>query len=177
VLVFPSPKLQFHDVGVLDDVSVNWTVRGAVPETGLLLNPATGICGPVVVGIGVVVVMVVTVVTGTVVVGVVVGIIVVCVVAGVVVVATVVVVTGRVVEVEVGVAVRVGVAVTVAVWVTLSAVAGTARTAINTIVAQSRKGVKDRDMGHRSSVIDRMTAAPLRCHAHGNHRQGSPVRP
>jgi hypothetical protein len=31
VEVPPSPKVQYHPVGTLVDVSVNWTVRGLIP--------------------------------------------------------------------------------------------------------------------------------------------------
>ena len=35
----PSPKVQFHPVGVpsegLIEVAVNWTIRGAIPFTGV----------------------------------------------------------------------------------------------------------------------------------------------
>ena len=43
VLVFPSPKFQLHDVGELVEVSVNCTVRGAVPDVGVPVKLATGI--------------------------------------------------------------------------------------------------------------------------------------
>ena len=42
VLVPPSPKSQLQDVGVLSDVSVNWTVNGAVPEDADWEKSATG---------------------------------------------------------------------------------------------------------------------------------------
>jgi hypothetical protein len=42
VLVFPSPKSHDHDVGELVEVSVNCTVRGAVPEATLFVKLATG---------------------------------------------------------------------------------------------------------------------------------------
>jgi hypothetical protein len=45
VLVWPSPKLQAHDVIAAepgDDVSVNWTVNGAVPVAGTAVNAAVG---------------------------------------------------------------------------------------------------------------------------------------
>ena len=42
-VVFPSPKSQDQVVGVLVEVSVNWTVRGYVPDVGLAVNPATGV--------------------------------------------------------------------------------------------------------------------------------------
>jgi len=51
MLVPPSPKVQLHVVGELVEVSANWTVRGAVPDTGVALNPATGTCGCVVVAV------------------------------------------------------------------------------------------------------------------------------
>jgi hypothetical protein len=40
--VLPSPKLQFHVVGVLVEVSLNWTVSGAVPVVGVPEKLATG---------------------------------------------------------------------------------------------------------------------------------------
>ena len=43
VLDPPSPKFQFHEVGEFSDSSVNWTVRGAVPDTEEAVKPATGI--------------------------------------------------------------------------------------------------------------------------------------
>ena len=39
----PSPKDQFHTVGVLVDVSLNWTANGAVPEVMLAVKPES--CG------------------------------------------------------------------------------------------------------------------------------------
>jgi hypothetical protein len=51
VAVPPSPKSQYQDVGLLVELSVNVTVRGAVPEVGVPVNPATG-TGPRV-GVGV----------------------------------------------------------------------------------------------------------------------------
>jgi hypothetical protein len=42
VLVFPSPKFQFHVVGELVEESVNWTVNGAVPEVSEAVKLATG---------------------------------------------------------------------------------------------------------------------------------------
>jgi hypothetical protein len=38
VLVAPSPKLQDHDDGVLDDRSENVTASGANPEVGVALK-------------------------------------------------------------------------------------------------------------------------------------------
>ena len=38
----PSPKLQFHVVGVFVEVSLNRTVSGAVPEVLLAVKLATG---------------------------------------------------------------------------------------------------------------------------------------
>jgi hypothetical protein len=38
----PSPKFQFHEVGEPVDVSVNDTVRGAVPDVISGVNDATG---------------------------------------------------------------------------------------------------------------------------------------
>jgi len=59
VLVVPSPKTQLHEVGVLVELSENWTVSGADPEDGELLNAATGILA--VAAVVVIVAMVVTV--------------------------------------------------------------------------------------------------------------------
>ena len=42
VLVFPSPNTQFHDVGVLEDVSVNVTDNGDTPVVALSVNEAIG---------------------------------------------------------------------------------------------------------------------------------------
>jgi hypothetical protein len=40
---FPSPKSQFHPVGIPVDVSLNVTVRGAIPSLGVrLVNEAEG---------------------------------------------------------------------------------------------------------------------------------------
>lgn len=47
--VSPSPKSQSQDVGDPVDSSVNWTVRGAVPEVGDAKNNATGSAEDVVV--------------------------------------------------------------------------------------------------------------------------------
>jgi hypothetical protein len=44
--VLPSPKDQSHDVGEPVDSSVNWTVRGAVPEVRDSVNAATGVVPP-----------------------------------------------------------------------------------------------------------------------------------
>ena len=60
VLVFPSPKFHNHDVGELAEVSVNWTVRGVLPEVGLPKKVATGESGAVVAVVAGVVVVVVT---------------------------------------------------------------------------------------------------------------------
>ena len=38
----PSPKVQYHAVGVLFEVSANWTVRGLVPEVTFAVNDETG---------------------------------------------------------------------------------------------------------------------------------------
>ena len=43
MLVPPSPKFQLHDVGDPVELSVNCTVRGAVPDVGVPENAATGI--------------------------------------------------------------------------------------------------------------------------------------
>jgi len=42
VAELPSPKSQDHAVGDSEEVSVNWTVRGTVPEVGVAENAATG---------------------------------------------------------------------------------------------------------------------------------------
>ena len=42
VLVPPSPKSQVHETGVFDDVSVNWTVNGVVPDKEVSVKDATG---------------------------------------------------------------------------------------------------------------------------------------
>jgi hypothetical protein len=85
----PSPKVQVQTVGDPLEVSVNWTVSGAVPDVGVPVKEATGA--------GIVVGTVVVVVVATVV-AVVVGAV------GVVVVVTVVaVVVGTMVAVGVGV--------------------------------------------------------------------------
>ena len=42
MLVLPSPKFQLHDVGVLVEVSVNWTANGVVPEVADCEKSATG---------------------------------------------------------------------------------------------------------------------------------------
>ena len=39
---WPSPKSHSQLVGVLVDASVNWTVSGAVPESGVPEKAATG---------------------------------------------------------------------------------------------------------------------------------------
>jgi len=41
-LVEPSPNDQSHEVGLPDEVSLNRTVRGALPEVTLAVNDATG---------------------------------------------------------------------------------------------------------------------------------------
>jgi len=43
-VLFPFTSVAFHchDVGRFVDVSVNWTVKGAVPLVGVALKPATG---------------------------------------------------------------------------------------------------------------------------------------
>ncbi len=41
----PSPKLQFHVVGVPEEVSLNLTTRGAVPDVTFVVNDATGAPG------------------------------------------------------------------------------------------------------------------------------------
>ena len=46
VLIPPSPKFHSHEVGDPVDSSVNWTVRGAVPEVSDSVNAATGVVGP-----------------------------------------------------------------------------------------------------------------------------------
>ena len=95
----PSPKDQAQEAGDPLEVSVNWTVSGAVPDVGVPVKDATG-AGIAVVGTAVVVVTgtVVVVVVATVV-AVVVGTVVVVVVATVV-----AVVVGTVVAVVAGVA-------------------------------------------------------------------------
>ena len=45
VEVAPSPNDHDHEVGLLVDVSVNWTARGAVPVVGLPVKSATGYGG------------------------------------------------------------------------------------------------------------------------------------
>ena len=69
LLESPSPKFQSQVVGEPVDVSLNFTVRGAVPEVGDAVNKATS-------GVAVVVGIVVAVVVGATVVVVVVGIVV-----------------------------------------------------------------------------------------------------
>jgi hypothetical protein len=46
VLYVPSPKLQFQLVGVFVEVSVNWTMSGAVPYVGVAVKFATGANDP-----------------------------------------------------------------------------------------------------------------------------------
>jgi hypothetical protein len=43
----PSPNDQTHDVGVFTDESTNWTVRGAVPDSTVDRNAATGVVATV----------------------------------------------------------------------------------------------------------------------------------
>jgi hypothetical protein len=43
----PSPKLQFHIVGVPVEVSVNWTARGNVPDETLVMKDAVSNGGEV----------------------------------------------------------------------------------------------------------------------------------
>jgi hypothetical protein len=43
VEVPPSPKDQYHPVGALVEVSVNWTARGLTPEVTFAVNDDTGI--------------------------------------------------------------------------------------------------------------------------------------
>ena len=113
----PSPKTQCHVVGEPDEVSVNWTARGAVPDTGDAVKEATIGVAVVAVVVGVVVTTVVAVVVGAVVATVVVVVVgavvgtVVAVVAGVVVTTVVAVVVGAVVTTVVAVMVGVGVTV------------------------------------------------------------------
>jgi hypothetical protein len=40
--MFPSPNVQFHDVGPFVERSVNVTLSGAVPEVGVPTKLATG---------------------------------------------------------------------------------------------------------------------------------------
>ena len=42
MLVLPSPNDQFQLVGILVEVSVNWTANGAVPEVTLEVKLDTG---------------------------------------------------------------------------------------------------------------------------------------
>ncbi|GAB6284795.1 MAG: hypothetical protein STSR0009_09950 [Methanoregula sp.] len=46
-----SPNDQIHEVGEPQEVSVNWTVNGVIPEVGVPVNEAPG-AGEIVVGIG-----------------------------------------------------------------------------------------------------------------------------
>jgi hypothetical protein len=43
-VLFPVTFVAFqtHEVGTLDELSVNWTVKGAVPWVVSAVNPATG---------------------------------------------------------------------------------------------------------------------------------------
>jgi hypothetical protein len=43
MFVYPSPKDQTHDVGELVEVSMNWTVRGVVPDVLIAEKEATGV--------------------------------------------------------------------------------------------------------------------------------------
>jgi hypothetical protein len=43
VLVYPSPKTQLHEVGVLVDVSLNWTANGSTPEVAFEVKLDTGV--------------------------------------------------------------------------------------------------------------------------------------
>jgi hypothetical protein len=43
VEVLPSPKVQYHAVGVLLEVSVNWTLRGLMPAVTLEVNDEKGV--------------------------------------------------------------------------------------------------------------------------------------
>jgi hypothetical protein len=38
----PSPNVQYHPVGVLFEVSVNWTVKGLTPEVTFAVKDVTG---------------------------------------------------------------------------------------------------------------------------------------
>jgi hypothetical protein len=38
----PSPNTHVHDVGVLVDVSLNWTANGAIPYVKFAVNEVTG---------------------------------------------------------------------------------------------------------------------------------------
>ncbi|MGA2933787.1 MAG: hypothetical protein ABSD81_01370 [Methanomicrobiales archaeon] len=137
----PSPKDQAQEAGDPLEVSVNWTVSGAVPDVGVPVKDATG-AGIAVVGTAVVVVTgtVVVVVVATVV-AVVVGTVVVVVVATVVAVVVgtaVVVVTGTVVVEVVAtvVAVVVGTAVVVVTGTVVVAVVATVvAVVVGTVVA------------------------------------------
>jgi hypothetical protein len=41
----PSPNVQAHEVGLLDEASANWTVSGRVPVRGVPVKSATGTGG------------------------------------------------------------------------------------------------------------------------------------
>ena len=41
--MFPSPNVQLHEVGALEDKSVNVTVNGAMPSVGVPVKSATGV--------------------------------------------------------------------------------------------------------------------------------------
>jgi hypothetical protein len=43
VLVFPSPKIQLHDVGEFEEVSVKVTVSGTVPDVAEAEKEETGV--------------------------------------------------------------------------------------------------------------------------------------
>jgi len=138
VLVVPSPNTQLHDVGVLVELSVNWTVSGAAPEDGELLNAATGTITVAAVVVAVVIETVVSVVvTAAVVTAVVATAAVVTVVTTVAVVVTGTTVATVVAATVVGTAVAAGVGVDVAPAV--SAIAGRTRIAIKTRAASSTK--------------------------------------
>ena len=42
MLYVASPNDQSHEVGLLDDVSINVTVSGAIPDVGVPVKLATG---------------------------------------------------------------------------------------------------------------------------------------
>jgi hypothetical protein len=159
----PSPKAQSHVVGDPVEVSLNWTVRGAVPEMGDAVNDATSGVAVVVVVVGTAVVAVVVgtavvaVVVGTAVVAVVVGTAVVAVVVGTAVVAVVVgtavvavVVGTAVVAVVVGTAVVAVVVGTTVVVVTLplSAATGITTQAMHTSITHPMRRMRRLFTGH-----------------------------
>ena len=141
----PSPKAQSHVVGDPVEVSLNWTVRGAVPEMGDAVNDATSGVAVVVVVVGT---AVVAVVVGTAVVAVVVGTAVVAVVVGTAVVA--VVVGTAVVAVVVGTAVVAVVVGTTVVVVTLplSAATGITTQAMHTSITHPMRRMRRLFTGH-----------------------------